>query len=63
MGFDVHFPGANYTDVVFNPNGHSTVLRLSTSDGFLTTPPVLGLSVENEIVVAQFSLNILLENL
>ena len=49
--------------MVFHPNGRSTVLRLSTSDGYLTTPPVLGLSVENEIVVAQFSLNILLENL
>ena len=63
MGFDVHFPNADYIDAVYHPNGRSTIFRLSTSDGFLSTPPVLGLTVENEIVVAQFSLSILLENL
>ena len=62
-GFENHFPRANYIDVVFHPVGRSTVLRLSTPDGFLNTPPVPGLSVENELIVAQFNLNILMENL
>ena len=48
MGFDVHFLGADYIDAFFYPNGHSTIFGLSTSDGSLTTPPVLNLSVENE---------------
>ena len=47
MGFDVHFPNAHYIHAVFHPNGRSPIFRLSTSDGFLSTPPVLGLTVEN----------------
>ena len=55
-GFENHFPRANYVDAVIHSVGRSTVLRLNTSDGFLNTPPLLDMTVENELIVAQFNL-------
>jgi hypothetical protein len=64
MGDTTHFPSASYIDTLYHPAGiRSTIFKLNSPDGFLSTPPVLGLTVENEIVVSQFSLSILLENL
>jgi hypothetical protein len=64
MGDNTHFPSASYIDTLYHPAGiRSTIFKLNSPEGFLSTPPVLGLTVENEIVVSQFSLSILLENL
>jgi hypothetical protein len=64
MGDNNHFPSSSYIDTLYHPPGiHSTIFKLNNSDGFLSTPKVLGLTVENEIVVSQFKLTILLENL
>ena len=57
MGDTTHFPGASYIDTLYQPAGiRSTIFKLNSQDGFLSTPPVLGLIAENEIVISQFSL-------
>ena len=62
-GFEQHFPNASYMDAIIDSLGRSTVLRLNTEDGFLETPPLPDLTVESELIVSTFHLNILLENL
>ena len=62
-GFEHHFPQASYMDAIIHSVGRSTVLRLDTEDGVLNTPPLPDLTVESELVVSTFNLNMLLENL
>ena len=63
IGENNYFPHSSYIDSLHQPPGiRSTIFKLNTSDGFLSTPKVLGLTAENELVVAQFKLTILLEN-
>ena len=62
MDESTHFPNANYILYHHPPGVCSTIFKLNSKDGFFSTLPV-GLVAENEIVVSQFSLSILLENL
>ena len=62
-GFEQNFINASYTDALIDSLGRSTVLRLDTENGFLPTPPMPDLTVESELVISTFHLNILLENL
>ena len=62
-GFEQNFNNASYTDAIIGSFGRSTVLRLDTENGFLPTPPMPDLTVESELIVSTFHLNILLENL
>ena len=59
-----YFPGSSYVDSLYQPQGiRSTIFKLDTGDGFLATPPVKGLTVENETLISTFQLSVLLENL
>jgi hypothetical protein len=59
---EIQFPNATYVLYHDTPGICSTILKLDSKDGFLTTPP-LGLMAQNQKVVSQFSVSILLENL
>ena len=61
--FEQNFVSANYTGALVDSLRRSTVLQLDTENGFLPTPPMSALTVESELVVSTFHLNILLENL
>ena len=58
-----NFNNASYTDAIIDSIGRTTVLRLDTENGFLPTPPMPDITVESELIVSTFHLNILLENL
>ena len=62
MDQEMQFPNATYTLYHDTPGRSSTVLKMDSKDGFLSTPP-LGLMAQNQTVVSQFSVSILLENL
>ena len=62
-GFEQNFVNANYTGALIDSLRRSTILQLDTENGFLPTPPMPALTIESELVVSTFHLNILLENL
>ena len=59
-GFEQNFVNASYTGALIDSLGRSTILRLDTENGFLPTPPMPDLTIETELVISTFHLNILL---
>ena len=58
---ETQFPNATYT-YHETPGISSALLKIDSEDGYLTTPP-LGLMVQNQTIVSQFSVSMLLENI
>ena len=61
--FEQDFASTDYINAHIDSLRRSTILQLDTENGFLPTPPMSSLTIENELVVSTFHLNILLENL
>ena len=59
-----YFPGSSYIASEHQPPGViQTVLNLTTESGHLPTPPILQATPHNIIILKEFSLSILMENL
>ena len=61
--FEQNFVSADYINAHVDSLRRSTILQLDTENGFLPTPPMSAMTIENELVVSTFHLNFLLENL
>ena len=61
--FERDFASTEYINDHINYLRRSTILQLDTENGYLPTPQMSSLTVENELIVSTFHLNILLENL
>ena len=61
--FEQNFVSTDYINAHVDSLRRSTILQLDTENGFLPTPPMSAMTIENELVVSTFHLNILLENL